>query len=92
MVFMLYKINDKYYIRIGSKYVEVKLEVKNKDVNIIPINENIIENYDKSKIEEIVFNDDFKNNIIKKNNKPKYFSEENKSSKNNMFGTKSKRN
>lgn len=61
---MFYKIGDKYYVLVGSKYVELKFEIKGNDINAIPT-ENVIEKNPNVKAIEKTFNNDFKKEIIK---------------------------
>ena len=35
---MIYRINGKYYVKVGSQYREIKLEVKNNELQIIKDN------------------------------------------------------
>ena len=66
---MLYKINNNYYVRVGRKYIKVKLEVKNGDVDLIPVHNDFLEENNTLKIEEQPFTDDFKKNIINRSKK-----------------------
>lgn len=77
-MFMFYKIDNDYYVLVGNKYVQVKFEVKDNDVNAIPLNKKIERNASIKAIAQ-PFNDDFKKQIINKN-KPKIILEDDKES------------
>ena len=51
---MIYRINGKYYVKVGSQYREIKLEVKNNELVIIPIGTGIEVN-SRTRIEPIIF-------------------------------------
>jgi hypothetical protein len=61
---MLYKIEDNYYIRVGRKYIEVKILVKDGDVSLEPNHKKYIEDNGGLKVTEQVFNDEFVKKII----------------------------
>ena len=61
---MIYLINGKYYVKISPlTYSEIKLELKEEDLNLVPIG-NKIEANSNTKIKEIVFRDE-KDNLKK---------------------------
>ena len=51
---MIYRINGKYYVKVGSQYREIKLEIKNNELVIIPIGTGIEVN-SRTRIEPIIF-------------------------------------
>ena len=73
-MFMFYKIDNDYYVLVGNKYVQVRLEVKDNDVNAIPLDKKIERDININAVAQ-PFNDDFKKQIINKN-KPKIILEE----------------
>lgn len=61
---MIYLINEKYYVKISPlMYSEVKLEMKNKDLTLVPVG-NKIELDSNTKVKEIIFRDE-KENLMK---------------------------
>lgn len=64
---MLYEINNKYYILVGNKYIEIDFSINKNDVNIVPNSSKYIEKSDKLKVKKHTFNDDFKEKLSKKN-------------------------
>lgn len=60
---MIYKIGNKYYILVDSKYVEVTFKSENNDVSIIPDRKSFIEKSPKVTAEEILFDNEFKKSI-----------------------------
>lgn len=62
---MIYQINDNYYIKVGAKYVKLKMDVdKRGELKITPTKEKL-ENTGNLKIRELVLQDS-KNEIIRK--------------------------
>lgn len=51
---MIYKIDNKYYVRVGKDFTEVELVFKDNDVDLKPT-QNIIENNGNVSYEEINF-------------------------------------
>ena len=51
---MIYKIEDKYYVRVGKDFTEVELVYKDNDVDLKPT-QNILENNGNLVYEEINF-------------------------------------
>lgn len=70
---MLYEIKDKYYVLVGNKYINIKMIIKNNDVELIPNQSEFIERGINVKAKEVSFDDTFKkayiNSMSKKNNK-----------------------
>lgn len=92
---MLYKIKDDYYILVENRYVKVDFDIKGDNVEVRADNSKSIEKTSSVVATSVSFNDTFKKDIIKNNKKPTYFNDskgEDKSSKNSMFGSKSKKN
>lgn len=62
---MLYKIKDKYYVRVGRRFINVDVSIKDDNVNIIPHKpkETIEDSNVEYNIQEI--DDDFKKKLMK---------------------------
>lgn len=54
---MLYIIDNKYYIKVGRKYIKVDTKIVNKSLDLKPDNSDFIEENDNLNIETISFND-----------------------------------
>lgn len=68
---MIYRINGKYYVKVGSQYREIKLEIKNDELVIIPIGTGIEVN-SRTRIEPIIFAEEkehLKKMLGKRNNR-----------------------
>lgn len=63
---MFYKIDDNYYVLVGNKYVQVKFEVKDGDINPVPLDKKIERDAHTKAIAQ-PFNEEFKKSIINKN-------------------------
>lgn len=62
---MLYKIKDKYYVRVGRRFKNVDVSIKNGEINIVPHKpkEEIEDSNVKYIIQEV--NDNFKKELMK---------------------------
>lgn len=76
---MIYKIDNKYYVRVGKDFTEVELVFKDNDVDLKPT-QNILENNGKLDYKEINFLqekskllDEYKNSNKELKNKNKNF-------------------
>lgn len=62
---MLYEIDKKYYIRVGRRFIEVDVDVKNDEIDVIPHNPTKeIENNGNIKYKTQLVNEDFKKQIL----------------------------
>lgn len=50
---MFYQINDKYYVKVGRKYIEVVPEINGKEVNMKPNNKSYLEDNGMLKVKTI---------------------------------------
>lgn len=67
---MIYEIESKYYVKVGSKYVELELTISGDDVLLKPTDK-YLEPTAKTVVKQIQFNDTFKKEYIEKH-KSKY--------------------
>ena len=62
---MLYEIDKKYYIRVGRRFIEVDVDVKNDEIDVIPHKPTKeIENNGNIKYKTQKVNEDFKKQIL----------------------------
>lgn len=81
---MIYKIEDKYYVRVGKDFTEVELVFNDNDVDLKPT-QNILENNGNIKYEEINFLAE-KNKLLEENkNSNKEFKPKNKNFNKSSF-------
>lgn len=52
---MFYQIRDKYYVKVGRKYIEVKPEIKDKELVVKPNIKSYIEDNGKNDVKEISY-------------------------------------
>lgn len=64
-MFMFYKIDNDYYILVGSKYMQVKFETKGKEINAVPTGKEIERN-PSIKVVSQPFDEEFKKQVNKK--------------------------
>lgn len=57
---MLYVINNKYYIKVGRKFIPVEINYKNNDIELIPNRKNYIEDDGKVKYTTQMVDKNFK--------------------------------
>lgn len=57
---MLYVINNKYYIKVGRKFIPVEIQYKNGDIDLKPNRQNYIEDNGKVKYTTQIVNKEFK--------------------------------
>ena len=67
---MFYKINDKYYVLVGNKYMEVEFTVENGEVQAKPSNGAYVERTANVNAIPQPFDEDFKDKIKSKGKEP----------------------
>lgn len=68
---MIYKIDNKFYVKVSGQFVELELVYKNNDVSLKPTT-NKIDNKPELKVEEVNFMS-IKNQLLKKHNEKNVF-------------------
>ena len=54
---MFYQIDNKYYIKVGRKYIEVVPEIHDKEINMKPNNKSYLEDNGMLKVNTITFDE-----------------------------------
>lgn len=60
---MLYVINNKYYVKVGRKFIPVEINYKNDDIELIPNRKNYIEDNGKVKYTTQIIDEKFKDSF-----------------------------
>lgn len=68
-MFMLYVIDNDYYIKIGRKYIKVDLDYKDNDIVVKADRSKFIEDKPSLVVKQKIIDDDFKNYIKSLKNK-----------------------